>query len=99
MEYGGIGEKNMKIMREYLKKKDAHSFKKFVAVRGEVIKVLVDNMRLWVSDKNEQILIAKEIEKKFTKENFNNLYFIDFFISTKMKDYFFKGMLVKVNKK
>ena len=95
MEYGGIGEKNYKIMATYLKKKDDASFKKFVAVRGEVIKVFTDTMKIWISDKEMQKSISKEIEKKFTKENFKSLFWVEYFITTRMPDYFFKGMIDK----
>ena len=99
MEYNGIGEKNYQIMKNYLKKKDDHSFKKFVAVRGDIIKVITDNMRLWISNKNEQSLIAKEIEKQFTKENFKDMYFVESFLRARNMDYFFGCMVVKAGKK
>ena len=98
MEYNGIGEKNYQIMRNYLKKKDPHSFKKFVAVRGEIIKVITDNMKMYISNKEDQKKISLEIEKKFTKENFQNLYWVDLWISSRHPVSVFDMLLMKVSK-
>ena len=98
MEYNGIGEKNYQIMRNYLKKKDPHSFKKFVAVRGEIIKVITDNMKMYISNKEDQKKISLEIEKKFTKENFQNLYWVDLWISSRHPVSVFEILLMKISK-
>lgn len=97
MEYNGIGGKNYQIMKTYLKKKDDHSFKKFVSVRGEIIKVITDNMKLWISNKEDQKKISMEIEKKFTKENFKDLYWVDLWISSRYPSSIFEILLMKKN--
>lgn len=98
MEYNGIGEKNYQIMKNYLKKKDSHSFKKFVAVRGEIIKIITDNMKYWISNKEDQKKISVEIEKKFTKENFKDLYWVDLWISSRYPSSVFEILLMKISK-
>ena len=98
MEYNGIGEKNYQIMKNYLKKKDDHSFKKFVAVRGEIIKIITDNMKMYISNKEDQKKISIEIEKKFTKENFQNLYWVDLWISSRHPVSVFDMLLMKISK-
>lgn len=98
MEYNGIGEKNYQIMKNYLKKKDPHSFKKFVAVRRDIIKIITDNMKMYISNKEDQKKISLEIEKKFTKENFQNLYWVDLWISSRHPVSVFDMLLMKISK-
>lgn len=60
---------HIKIMREFAKKKSDASFKKFVGIRNEVVKILQEEMKIW-TPKEKHTEFSLEIEKKFTKENF-----------------------------
>ena len=60
---------HVKIMREFAKKKSDASFKKFVGIRSQVVKILQEEMKIW-TPKEKHAEFSMEIEKKFTKENF-----------------------------
>lgn len=60
---------HVKIMREFAKKKSDASFKKFVQIRNEVIKILKEEMLFW-ADKEDHEKYLVNLEKKFNKENF-----------------------------
>ena len=71
-----ITEKQFRVMKEYLRKRDSHSFKRFVDIRREIISSLVSEMKLWISSKEIQE-IEKKIIARFSKENFNSSVILD----------------------
>jgi hypothetical protein len=90
-----IDESHMKIMRNFSKKKDDASFKKFVSVRTIITNGIKADMKMWVSDKELQDKISLEIDKKFTKEVFpsKGMFFVERYLATRMPDSFFKCMV------
>ena len=91
--FRGIGEKNYKIMKNYLKKKDDASFKKFVAVRTEIIKAVMSRTEFYFPAHEEQTKIYLALETMLTKKNFKNMVWFDLFISCRNTELLFRELL------